>query len=78
MKLEHELLTLINKKIVTIGSYWHQKDMIGVGVWYCGKMGTSSRNSSTSKDSQRLKNARSTQNLSSARGEVLNEEYYLK
>lgn len=31
------MLTLINKKIVTIGSYWHQKDMIGVGVWYCSK-----------------------------------------
>lgn len=72
------MLTLINKKIVTIGSYWHQKDMIGVGIWYCGKMGVSSRNSSASKDGQKLRNVRSTQNLNSERPGVLNEEYYLK
>jgi hypothetical protein len=65
MQLEHELLTLINKKIVTLGSYWHQKDMIGVGVWYCSKVGPVSRNTSTESKSSanRLRNAKSIQNL---------------
>jgi hypothetical protein len=35
LQLEHELLTLINKKVATLGSYWHNKDLIGVGLWFC-------------------------------------------
>lgn len=50
-QLEHELLTLINKRIVTLGSYWHQKEMIGVGVWYCTKQ--LERNSSTESKEER-------------------------
>jgi hypothetical protein len=74
IQLEHELLTLINKNIVTLGSYWHQKDMIGVGVWYCSKTGTISRNASTdSRGSNRIKTAKSSQNVNSPTGERLNE-----
>ena len=35
--LEHQLLTLVNKKIITLASFWHGKDMIGISVWYSEK-----------------------------------------
>jgi hypothetical protein len=47
IQLEHELLTLINKKVVTLGSYWHSKDLIGVGLWFIARW-----NRGSSKDKQ--------------------------
>jgi hypothetical protein len=56
-----------------MGSYWHQKDMIGVGVWYCTKAGIMSRNTSTdSRGSNRIKTSKSPQNVNAETGEVLN------
>ena len=49
MKVEHELLTLVNKNLVTLGSFWHSREMIGVSVWYSDKV----RNLNSSK-SQKL------------------------
>jgi hypothetical protein len=58
-----------------LGSYWHQKDMIGVGVWYCSKTGIMSRNTSTDSrgSNNRTRTVKSPQNVNAETGEVLNE-----
>ena len=76
-QLEHELLTLINKRIVTLGSYWHQKDMIGVGLWYCSRQvtrGPSSDKTDSKEARNPLKTVRSTQALKER--EYFNEYYH--
>lgn len=40
---------MINKRVVTLGSYWHQKDLIGIGIWHCTKGGESRNTSIDSK-----------------------------
>ena len=56
--IEHELLTLVNKKVITMSSFWHQKEMIGVGIWYSNKLDSKKRLDSASRE-KILKNVKS-------------------
>ena len=59
--IEHELLTLVNRKVVTIGSYWHGKEMIGISVWYIEKLLTNlDKNKTNSSKKLEAKKSRQT------------------
>lgn len=80
-QLEHELLTLINKRVVTLSSYWHQKDLIGVGVWYCSRAVTNNNSSRPSSRNSKENSAnklsnRGTRLATSPRKQEENNEYY--
>jgi hypothetical protein len=65
LQLEHELLTLINKKVATLGSYWHNKDLIGVGLWFCHRVREQSKDRGPQPDEEgeELQQRRSSKEL---------------